>query len=263
MKRLRLLSLILLLAAAAAATAAPARPPLFAASYDVRIDGMKIGEMTRAMKALGNDTYLLETEAFSVGLVSWFKPDRYVERSTLQATDDGYLPIEFYSRYTGRSKEVIERLRFDWEQMRVVSLRDGKENELPLESGVLDKLMYQAVMQRELARGVTRFRYRVADRGKIGEYEMDVIAHETVRTVVGDQRTVVIKKGTTRIWCAENLDYVPVRLEQREDGHVIVTDLVALTRETAHTEPAPTTVVEAPAQQSEAAGKPQAEAESP
>src|SRR5512140_2817222 len=48
-------------------------PPRFTAEYTVQADGFKVGEMSRAVKALGNDTYLIETRLHTTGLVSLFK----------------------------------------------------------------------------------------------------------------------------------------------------------------------------------------------
>lgn len=228
--RLRNLLFIVLLPALAPAASADGAPPLFSAHYGVYADGFKVGEMERHLRALDADTYTLETKAVTTGLVAIFKQDEYIERSTWKSGKESYLPVEFYSRYRGRSKEVVERLRFDWERNVVLSLRDGKETELPVESGVLDKLMYQVVMRDELERGVTRLKYRVADRGKIEDYELEVVGREVIDTVLGKQPTVKVRKGTTLLWCATELDYLPVKLEQRDDGHTLASHLVSLTR---------------------------------
>jgi hypothetical protein len=206
-------------------------PPLFNADYTVHADGFKVGEMSRSLKALGNDTYLIETRLHTTGVVSLFKPDEYVERSVLRVTTRGYQPLEFSSRYTGRSKDVVESMRFDWETLRGRSLRDNQEREFALTPGVLDKLMYQVAMQYDLGRGATEFRYRVADRGKIQRYNMDVVGEETLDTALGKQRTIKVQKGTTMIWCAVDLQYVPVKLEQDENGHLLTSYIVAFRRD--------------------------------
>jgi hypothetical protein len=228
--RLALLFLFVVVSSSASATEISSLP-LFSAEYTVHADGLKVGEMKRALKAMGNETFMLETRAYTTGVVAIFKKDEYTERSIWRVTKEGYVPVEFFSRYTGRSKDVVERLRFDWARKVFMSLRDGKEKEVGLEPGVLDKLMWQVVMRDDLANGHRILKYRVADRGKIDEYSLEVIGEETIKTNLGKQRTVKVKKGTTVLWCAVDLDYLPVKLEQQDDGHTIASYITTLKRE--------------------------------
>lgn len=211
--------------------AAPSAPPLFSAHYAVHANGLKIGEMTRTLRSVGPDRYVLATDLYTTGLVALFKSDRFRERSEWVQNERGYRPVEYYSHYTGRSKDVEERLTFDWKRGIVISLRDGKEKEVPVNTGVLDKLMYQAVMRDDLASGKTRLSYRVADRGKVEDYEFEVLGREKVVTPMGTVHAVKVRKGTTTLWCAIEWDYLPVKLEQKEDTHTVSSYILSLRRD--------------------------------
>lgn len=226
----RLLALALLLTAAPLQAAAPPEPPQFSAHYAVHANGLKIGEMKRSLQAVGPHRYALATDVYTTGIVALFKADRFRERSEWVQDERGYQPVEYFSRYTGRSKDVVERLSFDWKRGVVVSLRDGKEREVPVSAGVLDKLMYQAVLRDDLASGKTELRYKVADRGKVENYEFEVLGREKVVTPMGTVDTVKVRKGTTTLWCAIEWDYLPVKLEQNEDTHTVSTYILSLQR---------------------------------
>lgn len=226
----RLFALALLLVAAPLHAAAPPEPPQFSAHYSVHANGLKIGEMTRTLRAVGPHRYILATDLYTTGIVALFKADRFRERSEWFQDERGYHPVEYFSRYTGRSSEVVERLSFDWKRGIVTSLRDGKEQEIPVSPGVLDKLMYQAVLRDDLARGETRMRYQVADRSKIEIYEFEVIGQEKVVTPMGTVNAVKVRKGTTTLWCAIEWDYLPVKLEQNEDDYTLSSYILSLQR---------------------------------
>lgn len=226
----RWLVLALLLATTPLHAAAPPEPPLFSAHYAVHANGLKIGEMKRTLQAVGPNRYTLVTDVYTTGIVALFKADRFRERSEWLQDERGYHPVEYFSRYTGRSKDVVERLSFDWTRGLVVSLRDGKEKKVPVSAGVLDKLMYQAVLRDDLARGETVLHYQVADRGKVEDYEFQVLGREKVVTPMGTVNAVKVRKGTTTLWCAVEWDYLPVKLEQHEDTHTVSSYILSLQR---------------------------------
>lgn len=222
------LALLLSAALSGAAFAASAVPMPYKAEYTVHADGFKVGEMTRKLRPLPDGTWELESSLYTTGLVALFKSDKLTERSIWQNGAEGLMPISYHSRYTGSSKNVVERLAFDWERGVITSLRDGRETDVPLTSGVMDKLLYQVALRRDLASGASHIEYQVADRGKIETYEFDVLGREKVVTSLGEYDTIKVKKGTTTFWVAPALDYLVVQIVQHEDDHTLssyITDM--------------------------------------
>lgn len=215
----RNLVFLLLVTVAAPLQAASFLKP-YSAEYTVHYNGFKVGEMKQSLKQRGEGRYLLETEVYTTGLVSWFKSDHVVERSVVDYLDGQLKPQRYVYRYTGRKKDVLEKLEFDWDKQQIASLRDGKTKYLALQPGIYDKQVYQLAMRGELGSGRKHFLYTVADRGKIEEYELEVAGHEKVVTTFGEVDSVVVKKGTTTLWLAEDYNYLVVKIEQREDGNL-------------------------------------------
>lgn len=216
---LRKLLLILLLAIALPLQAQSMLKP-YTVKYTVHYNGFKVGEMEQSLRANGDDTYLLETVVYTTGLVSWFKSDRVSERSILRHEDGQFKPLSYVYHYTGRHKDVMDRLDFDWEKKQIKSLRDGKITTLALTPGIYDKQVYQLAMREELESGKKRFVYRVADRGKIEEYELLVTGEEPVVTSLGKVDTIKVEKGATTLWVAKAYDYTVVKIEKQEDGNI-------------------------------------------
>ena len=202
----------------------------FDAHYTVKLDGFKVGELEQRVALQNDSTYLLETIMFTTGVVHWFKSDRVVEQSVMLAVDDTLQPISYSYRYTGRNKDVVERIDFDWNKMQVSSLRDGKITLLPAEKGLLDKQVYQLLVRRDLARGLKSMSYRVAERSRLTTFDVVVRGEEMVATPFGKYKSIKVQRGATTLWCAPDLGYMVVKLEREEDGHTATSYITSLTR---------------------------------
>ncbi len=216
-RRLPFALLLLLAFAWGRAGAEEYRPQPFHASYSVHVNGFKVGEITRELHVEADGTYVFENIMYTTGLVALFKKDRVTERSTWRYNDDHPKPIEYYAHYTGRSKDVTERVDFDWQRDIATSLRDGKTKEIALVPGTLDKLMHQIVMRGDIAAGKKHMEYEIADRGEIIPYVYDVVGNENVVTPRGTVNAIKVKKGTTTFWVAPKWDYLLVKLVQEND----------------------------------------------
>lgn len=204
--------------------AAPYDAP-FSALYRVEADGFEIGELKRSLRRIGDDTYLLQTKMYTTGLAALFKPDTVIERSTWKLKDGALLPLEYRYEYEGRGKDKLETLTFDWSKGTVTSLDEGKVAVLDTVPGMLEKQVYQLVLQQDLAAGKKEISYQVADRGDIRTYRFRVVGEEVLETDIGPLRTLKVerlsnsKERKTFIWCAIEYDYQLVRLVQEDDGH--------------------------------------------
>lgn len=194
-------------------------PQPFTANYSVQLSGFKIGELTRKLYRQEDGLYVLENYTYTTGVVAWFKKDQALERSTWRYQGQTMIPVNYYAHYTGRAKDVVERLDFDWTRNIVTSLRDGKITELPVAIGTPDKLGHQILLRGDVARGMKHIEYQVADRSAIKPYVYDVIGSEELVTARGKVTTIRVQKGTTTFWLAPEWDYLLVQLVQKnKDG---------------------------------------------
>jgi len=203
------------------------RPQPFDARYSVHVNGFKVGEIERNLKMTAEGHYVLENIMYTTGLVAVFKKDRALERSTWTVNNGHVIPIGYYAHYTGRAKDVVERLDFDWGSNIVTSLRDGKTKPVELVAGALDKLGHQIILRGDIAAGKKHIEYQIADRGEIKPYVYDVIGKEDVVTARGTVNAIKVKKGTTTFWLAPEWDYLLVKLVQENDDGTFASYLQA------------------------------------
>ena len=93
-----------------------------------------------------------------------------------------------------------------------------------------DKLLYQLTMMLDLKAGRKKLQYEIADGGTLKDYEFNVIGEEEIDTPMGKLHTVKLERVNdvrhTTIWCAESLEYLPVRIEQVEKDNASLAMLI-------------------------------------
>lgn len=214
---------ILLLLGLATSAQAAFPPPPFTAVYGLSQGGIELGETRRTLRANGASHYVFESSSQTTGPLALVRSDKILERSDWTIHGDRVVPLRYRYERTGGTKPRLVELSFDWQKARVRNMVDHQPWSMPVPSGTLDKLLYQLVLMQDLQQGKTDLHYQVADGGKVKSYRFSVTGSEVIETGVGALRALRLqiskeeKKRRTRLWCAEGLDYLPVRIEQ-EDG---------------------------------------------
>jgi hypothetical protein len=199
-------------------------PPEFQASYAVSSNGSPMGVMTREFARAGDGHYVFRSHIQATrGLYALLRV-KVVEESAWRMQADVFQPLEYLYRQTGAAGREVA-VSFDWERGLIRNRAKGRTWEMESVPGVLDKLLYQLVLMRDLIAGQDRFDYVVADGGKIKKYHIEQTGEETVETPLGPLRTVRLEhrkagsKRMTTLWCARELQFLPVRLDHTEkDG---------------------------------------------
>jgi hypothetical protein len=211
----------LLLAACLGAAAHAAPLPDFSASYELRFGSLRIGTSTISLENGAGGSYVYESRSTPIKLVSWLFRETLHETSngTLAGTD---IRPDTYHYLRSGSKERKEQLEFDWQAMTVTNSLENGDGEMDIPAGTLDKLASQLAMMLALRDGKTDISFKIADDDKLKEYRFQVVGEETLALPAGTFDTVKItklrdnKKRETFIWCAPALNYLPVRIWQRE-----------------------------------------------
>lgn len=234
MNRRRALQGVLLflgLWAAARASALPVPEP-FTARYAVRANGIPVGQLERTLRRQEAGRMLLKTEMYTTGFAALFRDDRVIEQSLWSPAGDTLRPHAYRFRRTGRDRDERESVLFDWEAGTAARAReDGEERTAPLEPGMTDKLSYQVLLRRDLARGMEAMTYRVVEPEETETYRFRVVGRETLRTSLGEFETIKVERDhdsderQTTFWCAPELDYLMVRIRQDDDGDEILGEI--------------------------------------
>jgi hypothetical protein len=204
----------------------------FEASYILKRGSLHIGSSNIAFRSSNEGSYVYESHSRPSRWVAWLLKGRLHESSRGHISNDKLRPDSYHYLRTGSRREREADLSFDWKQSLVKNNVEGSLWEMEIPAGTLDKLAAQLGMMLALRQGSDDVTFNVADGGRLKKYRFKVIGHETVEVPAGTFETVKITKlrdnkdRITYVWCAPALNYLPVRIWQREtDGAEYTSDL--------------------------------------
>ncbi|MGE0384560.1 MAG: DUF3108 domain-containing protein [Gammaproteobacteria bacterium] len=200
-------------------------PAPFSAAYAMRVNGVPVGRMLRELRSDGGDRNVFRSETVTTGLAAMLGAPRIVEESRWRREGRNARPIAYRYEQTGRKKSRKVLIDFDWARNLATNSLNGQEWRMDLVPGVLDKLLYQIVLMRDLREGLKSMQYEIADGGRIKTFRFEVVGQERIGTALGEMDTLRITRvrnddfRQTTLWCAPALGYAPVRVDAREkDG---------------------------------------------
>lgn len=219
--------LVLLLACACAGhaladSAAPAAKTLNI-NYVVSRNGFDIGQSHGILSQKDNGRFHFRREVNTTGVLVWLFKDKIIEQSEWKQTEQGIRPLSYSYSQTGGKRERHVELKFNWDQGRVENIIDKDAWRMDIPPGTLDKLVVQFAMMLDLQAGKREMTYAIADGGKLKRYHFRAVGEEVLQTPAGSYRTLKMErvrdnnKRATYLWCAPDLNYLPVRVDQRED----------------------------------------------
>lgn len=220
-----LLAPVILGAQAEAGDMSGALPGPFKASYTLINKGLRIGVMERELLVEGDGVRAFRSESKASGLVRLFRKDRIVELTRWAEDGPDFRPLYYEYHRSGGDKERSVNVYFDREQSQIRTTVNEQTWQMDLEPEIMDKLLYQVVLMRDLAAGERVLDYQIADGGKIKNYRLVSIGTEQVSTPLGQFEAIKLrreKKNSKReaiLWCAPALNYLPIKVDYREkDG---------------------------------------------
>ncbi len=182
--------------------------------------------------------YHFKSYSMPVGLLAFKKDETRDEQSEGLILDghirpDRYSYLQIRDNKTRRSVELI----FDWENEEVSNHHKHKNSKwsMPVVQKTVDKLSYQLSLMLELAgKPEKNFSFHVADGGKLKEYRFEIVGEERVYTSLGSYKTLKIqhqryqKDKNITLWCAPELNYLPVKIIQVEtDKPTFISTLIS------------------------------------
>jgi hypothetical protein len=215
-----LISLVPALAASELAALEEAVLVPFESRYELSIKGIPQGETRMRLEPDQPGTYLYHSLTQPKSVAAWFRDETVREQSRFELVAKTLRPLDFqYQRSSDRADRSVT-IRFDWGKNRVLNSVEGDNWSMPVPVGTLDKILVNLALMLDLQHGLTHVEYPVADGGILKTYRFDVIDNTRIDTPAGTFDTVVVTrsredKQSTRLWCAPELGYLPVRVERR------------------------------------------------
>lgn len=192
----------------------------FTAYYKVVKGGITVGETKRSLAAVSEHTFEFRSETSPRGIFNWISDAYVLEQSLWRYENSEFRPLEYIYQNINDEKVHDVKLVFDWDKQRVTNIINGDPWHMALQPGLQDKLLFQLRMMQDLKNGVEVLKYSVADGGKVKEYNIEKIGEEILEIGLGRFKTIklqrITKTKTTIWWCAEELHYLPVKIQQKK-----------------------------------------------
>jgi hypothetical protein len=201
----------------------------YTATYRVEYKGKEAGTAEFSVRALEGGVYEFSSRTLAKGLLKLARPNPAVERSRFRVENAAVRPLEFWYEDGSRSGDDNLHIEFDWQRgVATVGTTDARR-EMAVPEGVLDRGSLQVALMRDLAAAGAPRTYSLADADSVASYEYVDNGTAATATGVGPLATRVFtqqRAGSSRVtwlWVAPELEFLPVRIEQRRDGEVQTT----------------------------------------
>ena len=143
--------------------------------------------------------------------------------SEFASTKDGVKPVAFRSIDTIRKDPDVDIL-FNWDTFEVAGTVGEEDFLQRLDGIVYDSVSLQYVLMHDLTNGAPNKQYILFDVDKLKTANVRNVGTKQVKVKAGTYEALGIQhqaEGSSRIttlWCVEELDYLPVVIEQHRKG---------------------------------------------
>lgn len=214
----------------------------FVATYLVTAMGLEGINVTNSLSLntnkLAQQAYHFKSYSMTVGLLAFRKDETRNEQSKGLLLNNQIQP-ELYTYVQSRKNKIRKNVEisFDWENKQVINRHINKKSHwaMSIPDNTIDKLSYQLSLMLKLAHQPDKkFSFKVADGGKVKQYQFEIIAEERVFTSIGSFKALKIlhhryhKDKVITLWCAPELNYLPVKIIQEEtDKPTFISTLIS------------------------------------
>lgn len=224
---------------AAAASEATIQP--HTATYKIKIS-IASGTLTTEVRST-DEGYEVSSVIEPTGLANILMNGNIEETSLFALGEDGVRPMVYSSNDTLSRGDKFMDFVFDWDALEVSGTVNDEHYSYPLDQEVHDRVSIQYQLMHNLVTGAVGDHYAMLDDDEMKQIDVRQIGRKTIKVPMGSFDAVGIQhqaegsKRITTLWCAEELGYLPVLIEQSRKGKVNVR--AQLTKYQAKETPAP------------------------
>ena len=188
------------------------------ANYEVNVRGIK-GNLDTTLNTKEN-VYVAKNELNASGIASIFLRGNVEESSTFSILNSDFLPVSFSSFDTMSKEEKSISIRFEKNKNLISSIFNGEKKILPYDQNTFDRLSLKYALMLDLSNQNLLPQYKVFEGENTKIISVEIIESKILNVPYGEFKVIGIKnheKGSSKrsiLWCAEELDYLPVVIEQ-------------------------------------------------
>jgi len=220
MRLVRFLTGLVALALALPVLAEPLLTP-HTAEYKIKISVVS-GQLNTELRTTANG-YIARHVIRPTGMSRIFTRGTMDVTSEFDSREDGIKPVRYQAIDTIRNEPEVD-LRFDWSTNEAIGTVGDENVQLQLDGIAYDSVSIQYELMHDLLTGNPSEQYTLFDVDKMRVANVSIIGEKEVTTKAGNFVAVGVqhqKEGssrTTTLWCVEELDYLPVIIEQHRKG---------------------------------------------
>lgn len=196
------------------------------ARYKVKIS-IASGTLTTVVRESGEGFYV-HSVIEPTGLAALLTSGNIEESSQFSTGDSGVRPLIYSSSDTLSSDNTFMHFGFDWGAKKVTGTVNDEVYEYSLDQEVHDRVSIQYELMHNLMTGSPGKQYALLDDDELKKITITTIGEKRIRVPLGSFEAIGIQHQTERskrittLWCARELNYLPVLIEQSRKGKVRV-----------------------------------------
>ena len=192
------------------------------AEYKVKISILS-GKLSTQLQATPGG-YLATHQIVPAGMARMLVGGKIKETSGFETVPTGVIPVTYVSSDTMTKKKTQADIAFDWSTGAVTGIVNGLPVEDTLDEMAHDRVSIQYELMHDLMIGGLDDTYILFDIDRLKVLHVTNIGEREVKVPAGTYTAVGIQhqaEGSSRIttlWCVQELDFLPVIIEQHRDG---------------------------------------------
>ena len=203
------------------------QPQNFVAVYTAQLKQAD-GQLSMTLKKEDGGLYSYELTTKPGGFWRIIIDGSIWQKSTFILEGNDVLRSQTYELIdTIRSKPRKSRASFDWEDSLITGHYKDRAIKLPLTGNIIDKVSLQIAIIMDIRRGIDQSEYYILDKDKIQVVQVNRNSSAIINVPFGKFEAIEINRSNPNsnrintLWLAPELDYIPVKITQEEDGKIV------------------------------------------
>lgn len=162
----------------------------------------------------------------ATGVSSLLASGEIKETSQFDTGPDGVKPRVYRSRDTLTKEKTDATVRFDWDAGEARGVVNGEQLVTPIEGLAHDRVSIQYELMQDLLNGQPSDSYQMFEVDKLRPVDITIVGQKRVKVPAGKFNVIGVRhqaqgsKRATTLWCAKELGYLPVIIEQYRKGEL-------------------------------------------
>ena len=160
----------------------------------------------------------------ATGMARMLAGGRIRESSAFDSEADGIRPVNYISDDTLTRDKIRASISFDWANGEASGTVNKEDFHFSMDGLAYDRVAIQYELMSDLMNGGASAEYVLFDVDELKTVTVRNIGQRTVKVPAGTYEAIGVQhqtpgsKRVTTMWCVEELDYLPVIIEQHRKG---------------------------------------------